>query len=229
MLVLGAFASATWAQNPTMTNTAPSVKQQDARPAHPPKHKTPDEWVSEVDAVVGLTADQKTKAKALAEDTEAKMKALRAEAEKNREEAKQKRMQILKERKEKLNQMLDDAQRAKWKSHQDAQMAKMAANKERMHKTPDEAVADLDKIVTLTADQKTKVKTLAETRETKMKALREEQKSNPDETVFKEKRKQIGMEYRAELNKILTPEQKAKLKAAMEQKKAEQPSGAPNR
>ena len=218
LLGLGVMVSVSSAQNPNLTKSAPGVRQQQAQPAgNNMKHKTPDEWVGELDAVVGLSADQKIQAKALAEQTEAKMKALRAEANTDKEALKQKRMQIHKEQKEALDKILNDDQKAKWKAHRMAMMAEHGGH--RGHRTPDQVVADLDATVTLTADQKTKVKALAESKDAKMKALMDEQKATPNDAVFQEKRKQIGKEYREELGKILTPEQKAKLKAQMESRK----------
>ena len=213
------------AQNPNLSKSATGVRQE-ARPAPGNlKHKTPDEWVAELDQVVGLNADQKTQAKALAEQTEIKMKALRQEAVADKAVLKEKRMQIHKEQKAGLDKILNDEQKAKWKAHRQAQFE--ARGGQAPHKSPDQVVADLDAIVGLSADQKAQVKTLAETKAAKMKALREEQKANPNEEVFRQKRQEIGKEYRAGLDKILTADQKAKLKAAIEAKKAEH--GAPNR
>ena len=184
------------------------------------KHKTPDEWVSELDAVVTLTADQKVKAKALAEQTEAKAKALRAEATATREALKEKRMALRKEQKEALANILNVEQEAKWKAHQAAKRPDQGAPKK--HRTPDEIVADLDGIVGLSADQKTKIKTLAETKASKMKAL--EAQTNLSEESIKEKKRDIGNEYHDGVNAVLTAEQKAKLKAHREANRPSYPA-----
>lgn len=227
--MLGMCVMVSSAQNPNLSKSATGTKQE-TRPAGTPNHKTPDAWVAELDQVVGLSADQKTQAKSLAEQTEAKMKALRQEAIADKEVLKQKRIQVHKEQKAGLDKILNDEQKAKWKAHRQAQFesrgGKMA------HRSPEQVVADLDGIVGLTADQKAKVKTLAETKEAKMKALREEQKANPNEELFHQKRKEIGKEYRAGLDTVLNADQKAKLKAAMEARKAERNAsgqGKPNK
>ena len=224
---LGVMMSMSYAQNPNLTRSAAPVKQGQAQPAdqnqQKHQHKTPDEWVSELDAVVGLSADQKTQAKTLADQTEAKMKALRAESITDKEALKQKRMQIHKEQKEGLDKILNADQKAKWQAHMREKMAQHGGGKGMQHRTPDQVVSDLDAAVGgLSDDQKAKIKTLAETKETKMKALREEMKANPDDAALQEKRKQIGKEYRDGLNSVLTADQKAKLKAQMEAHKQQQ-------
>lgn len=219
LLVLGMGAMAVSAQNTNLTKSSTGVRQE-ARPAGTPKHKTPDEWVNELDQVVALSPEQKTQAKALAEQTEAKMKALRQEATADREALKEKRMQIHKEQKAALDKILNDAQKAKWKAHRMAQM-EARGGKQGQHRSPEQMVSELDAIVGLSTEQKAQVKTLAETKQAKMKALHEEQKANPNEEAFKQKRREIGQEYRTGLEKVLTADQKAKLKAAMDAKKAE--------
>lgn len=216
--MLGMFVGVAYAQNPNLSKSATGVKQE-ARPAGTPKHKSPDEWVAELDQVVGLSAEQKTQAKALAEQTQTKMKALRQEANADKEAMKQKRMQIHKEQKAALDKILNEEQKAKWKAHRMAQME--ARGGKMAPKSAEQMVTDLDAIVTLTPEQKTQVKALADTKIAKMKTLREEQKTNPNEEVFQQKRKEVGKEYRSGLEKVLTADQKAKLKAAMEAQKGE--------
>lgn len=215
--MLGVFVAAGYAQNPTSTNKTTTVKQE-ARTTRP-VHKSPDEWVAELDKVVGLTADQKTKAKALAGETDTKMKALRAEAAADKEAMKQKRMQIHKEQKAGLDNILNEDQKAKWKAYRETQH--MAQGGKMNHRTPDRVVADLDAVVGLSAEQKVQVKTLAENKDSKMNALREEQKANPDGEVFQQKRREIDKAYREGVDKVLTDAQKAKLKAHLEAKKAD--------
>lgn len=222
MLVWGTLVSAVYAQTVDPGSTTPAIRQSGRAPEKPPvKHKTPDEWVSELDAVVGLSADQKVQAKALAVKNEADRKALREEAKTLGEDAaKQKRMRLMKEQKEALDKILDETQRAKWKAHRESMRAEHGGAGR--HKTPEQAVAELDAVVGLTADQKIKAKELAEAKDAKMKALVEAQRAKADEKAFMEKRQQIGREYRAELDGILTATQKAALKAHRDAVKAKQ-------
>jgi protein-tyrosine-phosphatase len=221
MLAMGVFFSVGIAQ--TNQGTARAIAKQENSTGRPPmKHKTPDEWVNDLDGVVGLTADQKSKAKILAEETDVKMKALRTQANADREAMKQKRMAIRQEQKAGLDKILNDEQKAKLKAHREAQLAKQGGPQK--HRTADEQVNELDVVVTLTPDQKVKVKALVEAKQAKMKALKEEQQKSPDENVFKEKRQEIGKEYRAELDKVLTADQKVKLKAHREAMKQSKPS-----
>lgn len=229
MLAMGLFVAVGLAQNTNISRSASGVKQEaPAQGEQRMKPKTPDEFVNEVDGVVGLTADQKVKVKALAENRQKQMTAMRDEMKSgtDKEAMRQKQMQFHKEQKAELDKILDPAQKAKWEAYRKQKRAEQGPP--RAPRTPESQVNDLDAIVGLTAEQKVKVQTLAEAKETKMKALREEQKNTPDETVFKQKRHQIGQEYRTELDKILTPEQKAKWKAHREQMKNEK-KGAPNK
>lgn len=231
LLTMGVFLSVSIAQtNPNLSRSAQPAQAAAPAGEHKMKHKTPDEWVAELDAVVTLTADQKIKAKTLAAETETKMKALRDEAKAggDKEAIQQKRMQIHKEQKAALDKILNDGQKLKWKAHREEMRAKQGPP-HKQHRTPDEQVNQIDAVVTLTPEQKAKVKTLAEAKEAKIKALREEQKASPNEEIFKQKRHEIGKEFRTELDKILTTEQKTKMKAHRETMKKQKGGGAPTR
>lgn len=85
------------------------------------------------------------------------------------------------------------------------------------------SVDNLDKAVTLTADQKTKVYDLALTRAKKVDAIRESNKGKktPDEKeAMKKEIKAAHKEYRAAVKPLLTQEQKDKLKAKAKEKRA---------
>lgn len=230
LLTMGIFLSAAVAQNnPNLSRSATGVQPATQTQAQHKKHKTPDEWVSELDAVVNLSAEQKLQAKNLAVETETKMKSLRDEAKKgaDKEAMKQKRMQIHKEKKAALDKILNDEQKAKWKAHREAMHSKHTGNAAHHYRSAEQQVSDLDAIVGLTAEQKVKVKTLAETKNAKMKALHEEQKASPNDEAFKQKKQAIRQEFKAGLDRILTAEQQAKLKAHRESMKKQK--GTPAR
>jgi len=82
---------------------------------------------------------------------------------------------------------------------------------------------NLDKIVTLTAEQKPKVYDLALTRAKKVDAIREANKGKktPEEKeAMKKEIKAAHKEYRAGVKPLLTQEQKDKLKAKAKEKRA---------
>jgi Spy/CpxP family protein refolding chaperone len=77
-----------------------------------------------------------------------------------------------------------------------------------MRMTPDQQVANLDKAVTLTADQKTKVLAIYTDEQTKMQALMQAQ--DPDART---KITQMRNDDRAKIRALLTPDQQTKFDA----------------
>lgn len=92
----------------------------------PHKMKTADEVVQEIDAVVKLREDQKSKIKTLAENKNASIKALMADkkAGMDEEALKLKRTEIMKTFRSGVNEVLDESQRKLLADHRKAQKSK---------------------------------------------------------------------------------------------------------
>lgn len=188
-----------------------------------PKHKTPDEIVNEIDAVVQLSPEQKTKVKSLAEVKVQKMKALHAEAKASadKEALKTQRMEIRKEFRNGLNQILNEEQKAKLKAHRQEKMKEHKSHKGQGH-SPESAVKKMDEIVGLREDQKAKMLTLVTEKQAQMKTLKTEvEKGTLTETAAKTRREEIQKTYRKNVHALLDDAQKAKLKAHKESRKEE--------
>jgi Spy/CpxP family protein refolding chaperone len=69
----------------------------------------------------------------------------------------------------------------------------------------------------LTDSQKAKIKTLSEAMATKRKAIMDDTKLSED--TKKEKMKELGKDFRAQFEKVLTPEQKTKMEAARKERR----------
>ncbi|MBK8659488.1 MAG: hypothetical protein IPN22_11620 [Bacteroidetes bacterium] len=83
------------------------------------------------------------------------------------------------------------------------------------------AVAEIDKVVTLTADQKSKIQKLALDKISKLDAIRAKYKDQKD--AGKEEMEQVRKMYRQDVKAVLTPEQIEKAKArekAVKEKKS---------
>lgn len=226
VLGVGLLVQVGMAQNPTMQRTTASAEMNNAHKGPKMKPKTPDEQVNEMHTVVNLSDEQKAQVKKLAEEREAKAKALREEAKNgaDKEAIHQKMMALRKEQRAELGKVLNKEQLAKWDAYRKEQRAAhVQEGPGHKPRSADEQLLKLDEIVGLTAEQKPKVKSLLQAKEQQIKALREEQKNTPDEKAFKEKKMQVHKEYKTELDKLLTADQKAKLKAHREQMKSQKP------
>lgn len=106
---------------------------------------------------------------------------------------------------------------------QDAKDKKPVKVKQTPEQRAQKSVDNLDKAVTLTAEQKNQVYDLALTRAKKVDAIREANKGKktPEEReAMKKEVKAAHKEYRSAVKLILTQEQKDKLKAKAKERKA---------
>ncbi len=78
--------------------------------------------------------------------------------------------------------------------------------------------------LSLTDEQKAKVKSLREAADTKRKGIESDKSLTAD--AKKTKLKEIGKDFRADVEKILTPEQKKKMDDMRKERKAKAESGA---
>lgn len=109
---------------------------------------------------------------------------------------------------------------------QEVAKAKTETRAQHVKLTPEQRaqknVDELDKVVTLTEDQKPKVKELALTRISKADAIRDKYKGQPDKkAAVKTEVDVVKKEYRQAVKAILTPEQLEKVKAKRNEMKAD--------
>lgn len=112
---------------------------------------------------------------------------------------------------------------------QEAAKSKTETRAQHVKLTPEQRaqknVDELDKVVTLTEDQKPKVKELALTRISKADAIRDKYKGQPDKkAAVKTEVDVVKKEYRQAVKAILTPEQLEKVKAKRKEMQADKAS-----
>ena len=147
------------------------------------------------------------------------MQTLRANNTDDMEGFKSEKKALHKKYKKEVNQLLTPAQLEK-KKELHTKRKSMKAKRKSM--TLDEKaslrVEKLDKIVTLSPEQKTEVNLLTKKKMMGMKDLREAHKGDPHK--MKAERKVLRTDYKKNLKKLLTQEQKKKLKSFKAEKKA---------
>ena len=104
------------------------------------------------------------------------------------------------------------------------------ANVKQERMTPEQRaqknVDEMDKIATLTADQKVKVKELALTKISKMQEIRTKYKDQAE--LAQKEQRQVKKDFSQSLKSILTPEQQEKLKANARERKTNKKAASQN-